>query len=151
VTLAVAAGFDVPVAALRGPRRDRDVVRPRHIAMYLMRELTGASLAEIGAELGGRDHSTVLHGHRRIATALQHDTRLRAQVEAVRARIEREVEGAAPASGQWSVVSGQEPSPFTGGSPPPLPQGERGAARPRPSRLPLSSGGGEGHVRRPHV
>ena len=47
--------------ALRGQKRDKAIVVPRQIAMFLMREETDVSLLRIGAELGGRDHSTVLH------------------------------------------------------------------------------------------
>ena len=51
--------------ALQGQKREKSIVVPRQIAMYLMREETEVSLLRIGAELGGRDHSTVLEGVRR--------------------------------------------------------------------------------------
>ena len=50
-----------PIDALKGQKRDKAIVVPRQIAMFLMREETDVSLLRIGAELGGRDHSTVLH------------------------------------------------------------------------------------------
>ena len=53
--------------ALKGQKRDKAIVMPRQIAMYLMREETDVSLLRIGAELGGRDHSTVLHACDKIA------------------------------------------------------------------------------------
>ncbi len=84
VVLAVATTFGVPVDALKGRRRDKEVVVPRQVAMYLMRHETGASLAEIGAELGGRDHSTVIHGCEKVASALGGDVRLREYVAAAR-------------------------------------------------------------------
>lgn len=84
VVLAVAATFGVPVAAVKGRRRDKEVVVPRQVAMYLMRHETGASLAEIGAELGGRDHSTVIHGCEKVAAALARDARLGEYVAAAR-------------------------------------------------------------------
>ena len=53
--------YGVDLEALKGQKRDRAIVVPRQIAMYLMRAETEVSLLRIGAELGGRDHSTVLH------------------------------------------------------------------------------------------
>ena len=53
--------YSVPMDALQGQKRDKAIVVPRQIAMFLMREETDVSLLRIGAELGGRDHSTVLH------------------------------------------------------------------------------------------
>jgi len=84
VLRAVSLVFGVPVEALAAPRRDRKVVVPRQVAMYLMRDETGASLNEIGAALGGRDHSTVLHGCEKIAREVQLDGRLREHIEAAR-------------------------------------------------------------------
>ncbi|HEX2325410.1 MAG TPA: DnaA/Hda family protein [Chloroflexota bacterium] len=84
VLLATGATFGVPVGELKGRRRDKEVVLPRQVAMYLLRHETGASLAEIGAVLGGRDHSTVIHGCERVATALESDPRLRELVAAAR-------------------------------------------------------------------
>ncbi|HEX2032637.1 MAG TPA: chromosomal replication initiator protein DnaA [Chloroflexota bacterium] len=84
VLLAVATTFGVPVEALRARRRDKGIVLPRQVAMYLMREETGASLSEIGAELGGRDHSTIVHGCARVSAALAGDQRLGDYVKAAR-------------------------------------------------------------------
>ncbi|MBX6343019.1 MAG: chromosomal replication initiator protein DnaA, partial [Thermomicrobiaceae bacterium] len=58
-----------------GPGRRRDLVVPRQVAMYLMREETGTSLVEIGQCLGGRDHSTVLHGIEKVERTVESDTR----------------------------------------------------------------------------
>lgn len=51
---------------LVGPRRDRHIARPRQIAMFLAREMTGQSFPEIARRLGGRDHTTAMHGFRTI-------------------------------------------------------------------------------------
>lgn len=51
---------------LIGPRRDRHIARPRQIAMFLAREMTGQSFPEIARRLGGRDHTTAMHGFRTI-------------------------------------------------------------------------------------
>ena len=84
VLRAVALTFGVPEAALLEKRRDKEVVLPRHVAMLLMRELTGSSLSEIGAALGGRDHTTVMHGCEKIVAAAAADERLRGHMEAAR-------------------------------------------------------------------
>lgn len=64
----VADYFKIRVADLLSKRRSRSVARPRQIAMALAKELTNHSLPEIGDAFGGRDHTTVLHGCRRIAS-----------------------------------------------------------------------------------
>jgi chromosomal replication initiator protein len=84
VLRAVAQCSGVPAAELAGKSRDRDVVLPRQVAMYLMREETAASLSDIGILLGGRDHSTVLHGCEKIAQAMPNDERVRRLVQAAR-------------------------------------------------------------------
>ena len=61
IAQAVSDYYGVPMDALQGQKRDKAIVVPRQIAMFLMREETDVSLLRIGAELGGRDHSTVLH------------------------------------------------------------------------------------------
>jgi len=75
--------YQVEPRALRGKARDKEVVVPRQIAMYLMRQKTRASLVDIGRELGGRDHSTVLHGCDRIHTESQADVQLRRDLDAI--------------------------------------------------------------------
>jgi len=84
---AVSQHYRVSVPELVGPGRRRDVVVPRQVAMYLMREELGLSLVEIGQRLGGRDHTTVLHGIEKIEQQLQHDGQLRGEVLAVRERL----------------------------------------------------------------
>jgi chromosomal replication initiator protein len=80
---AVGRHFNVTLADLQGKARDKRVVVPRQVAMYLLRETTPLSLNEIGALLGGRDHTTVLHGCEKIAAALDRDGRLRTDVHAI--------------------------------------------------------------------
>jgi chromosomal replication initiator protein len=69
---------------MKGRNRAQEIVMPRQIAMYLMREETGASLAEIGRALGGRDHTTVIHGIEKIEARLQEDSALRTRVISIR-------------------------------------------------------------------
>lgn len=83
----VAHHFGVEVTALQGRSRSQAVARPRQIAMYLIREETGASLPQIGAVLGGRDHTTVLYGCERIADLIEEDVELRREVITLRQRL----------------------------------------------------------------
>lgn len=57
----VADYFDIKISDMKTKKRTRQVAYPRHIAMYLAREMTGMTLPEIGGHFGGRDHSTVIH------------------------------------------------------------------------------------------
>jgi len=84
IARAVSDYYAVELDALRGQKRDRAIVTPRQIAMYLMRAETDVSLLRIGAELGGRDHSTVLHACDKIEKELQRNEELRRELEAVR-------------------------------------------------------------------
>jgi len=72
----VAEYFKLRVADLLSKRRTRSVARPRQLAMALAKELTNHSLPEIGDAFGGRDHTTVLHGCRRIAALRETEKRV---------------------------------------------------------------------------
>jgi chromosomal replication initiator protein len=84
VLRSVTQHFDVALKELLGTSRKRTIVVPRQIAMYLIREETGASLVDIGNQLGGRDHTTVMHGVEKITNDLENDAGLRQQVMAIR-------------------------------------------------------------------
>jgi chromosomal replication initiator protein len=62
---------------MRAKNRTKAVAFPRQIAMYLARQLTHASLAEIGRTFGGKDHTTVLHAVEKIQTLLQEDPKFK--------------------------------------------------------------------------
>jgi chromosomal replication initiator protein len=72
----VAEYFKIRVADLLSKRRSRSIARPRQIAMALAKELTTHSLPEIGDAFGGRDHTTVLHGCRRVKELRETETRV---------------------------------------------------------------------------
>ncbi|MGD0020146.1 MAG: chromosomal replication initiator protein DnaA [Candidatus Limnocylindrales bacterium] len=84
ITRAVADYYGVQIDALKGQKRDKAIVVPRQIAMFLMREETDVSLLRIGAELGGRDHSTVLHACDKINREMGINDELRRELAAVR-------------------------------------------------------------------
>lgn len=80
------AHFNMTLAALLSERRDRESVRARHIVMYLTKRLTTVSLPNIGRRMGGLDHTTILHGVRKIAERMATDQALFDDVAAVQAR-----------------------------------------------------------------
>lgn len=80
----VAQYYGVESTALRGSQRSREIVGPRQVAMYIMREETESSLSEIGQELGGRDHTTVMHGCSKIEHDIDANSQLRQEVLTIR-------------------------------------------------------------------
>ncbi|MFC0201369.1 chromosomal replication initiator protein DnaA [Paracoccus rhizosphaerae] len=70
----VAEHYNIRLADMIGPKRARNVARPRQIAMYLSKQLTSRSLPEIGRRFGGRDHTTIMHGVRKIEELLVEDS-----------------------------------------------------------------------------
>lgn len=87
VLQAVASEFRVAPVELTGPRRSHNIVVPRQAAMYLMREVCQLSFPQIGDYLGGRDHTTVMHGCEKMSQRLGEDAELRNRVERVRMRL----------------------------------------------------------------
>ena len=81
---AVTAYFSIPQGALASKTRARPIAEARHLAMYLLREDAQLALKEIGHLLGSRDHSTVIHGLRRVSSSLSGDPRVAAQVGELR-------------------------------------------------------------------
>ncbi len=88
VLAAVSEFYRISPDDLRGKQRDKHIVAPRHVAMYLMRQETQASLLEIGQALGGRDHSTVLHGCDKIGKEINENTALRKEIVTIRQRLQ---------------------------------------------------------------
>ncbi|HUQ44476.1 MAG TPA: chromosomal replication initiator protein DnaA [Candidatus Limnocylindria bacterium] len=84
IAKAVSEYYGVALEQLRGQKRDKAIVMPRQIAMFLMREETDVSLLRIGAELGNRDHSTVLHACDKITRESAGNDELRREIAAVR-------------------------------------------------------------------
>ena len=73
--------FGIKLSDLKAKNRTKAVAFPRQVAMYLSRQLTHASLSEIGRAFGGKDHTTVLHAVDKIQVLLQEDPKLRKQVD----------------------------------------------------------------------
>ncbi len=81
---AVTAYFSLAPGALAAKTRARPIAEARHIAMYLLREDAHLALKEVGHLLGSRDHSTVIHGLRKVAAALACDPRVASQMADLR-------------------------------------------------------------------
>ncbi len=73
--------FGIKLSDLKAQNRTKAVAFPRQIAMYIARQLTHASLSEVGRAFGGKDHTTVLHAVDKVQTLLQEDPKLRKTID----------------------------------------------------------------------
>lgn len=80
----VAEHYNVRLSDLIGPKRLRSIARPRQVAMYLSKQLTPRSLPEIGRRFGGRDHTTIMHGVRKIEELMTTDSQLADDLQLLR-------------------------------------------------------------------
>ena len=83
----VAEYYSVSVEDMKSKRRDKHIVFPRQVAMFVVREETPSSLPVIGQAFGGRDHTTALHSIEKIMNELKEDDRLRYEVQSIRERL----------------------------------------------------------------
>lgn len=84
---AVAEHYNLKLEEIRGAGRRKEVVIPRQIAMYLIREMTHASLPEIGQFFDGRDHTTVLYAIQKIQESLDTDSSLQQAIKNIKERL----------------------------------------------------------------
>jgi chromosomal replication initiator protein len=84
ISRTVANFYHISLEEMRGKRRDKHIVFPRQVAMYLIREETASSLPAIGQAFGGRDHTTVLHSYEKISTESKEDQRLQSDLRKLR-------------------------------------------------------------------
>lgn len=80
--------YNIRLSDLIGPKRLRVYARPRQVAMFLAKQHTSRSLPEIGRKFGGRDHTTVMHGVRRIEELINTDSQIADDVELLRRSLE---------------------------------------------------------------
>jgi chromosomal replication initiator protein len=85
----VAEHFDVRIADMTSKRRPANIAFPRQVAMYLARELTKASLNEIGDAFGGRDHGTVLHACKLVKRRMTEQDSLRQTISFIDSSLKR--------------------------------------------------------------
>jgi chromosomal replication initiator protein len=85
---AVAKDWGVTIEGLRSKTRTKNLTVPRQVAMYLMRDLLGMQLVEIGAAFGGRDHSTVIHSLERVVAMMKEEPTFAQRVGKVQVALE---------------------------------------------------------------
>nr|MBA2573029.1 chromosomal replication initiator protein DnaA [Gemmatimonadota bacterium] len=83
----VAEAWGVTPEMLQSKKRTKDLTVPRQVAMYLIKEMLGSSLVEIGKAFGGRDHSTVIHSISKVEADMAADPGFRRRVEEIRATL----------------------------------------------------------------
>lgn len=84
----VSEHYNIRLSDMVGPKRLRSYARPRQVAMYLCKKMTSRSLPEIGRRFGGRDHTTVMHGVKRIEELKQNDGQIAEDLELLRRSLE---------------------------------------------------------------
>ncbi len=84
----VAEHYNIRLSDIIGPKRVRTIARPRQVAMFLAKRMTTRSLPEIGRRFGGRDHTTVMHGVRRIEELKIKDHQIAEDLELLRRNLE---------------------------------------------------------------
>ena len=79
-----ASYFNISLQDIKSKKRTQNVALPRQIAMYLIRELTDSSLPKIGEEFGGKDHTTVIHAHKKISSGILKDEALQKHIKEIK-------------------------------------------------------------------
>ena len=83
----VAEHFHITVDDIKGSKRNADVAFPRQVAMYLCNTMTQAGLKKIGSEMGNRDHTTVLHGFRKIDSEIKKSESTKDTIDIIKKKI----------------------------------------------------------------
>jgi len=86
----VADFYDITINDVIGESRKKELVEPRQIIMYLIREEIGASFPNIGHELGGRDHTTAMHAHEKIKKICQENDKIKQDIILIKQKIYNE-------------------------------------------------------------
>ena len=83
----VSEHFHISVDQMISKNRSSDIAKPRQIAMYLCKNMTSSPLDAIGALLGGRDHSTIIHGIKKVTEEYEGNETTRALIETIKKKI----------------------------------------------------------------
>jgi chromosomal replication initiator protein len=86
---AVAEYYGIRVQDMKAKKRNRDIALPRQIAMYIARTLTDVSLAEIGKQMGGKNHATVIYAMKQIKAKREADEQFDRMIETLVQRIQQ--------------------------------------------------------------
>ena len=84
---AVSEYYGIHIDELASKKRTKSIAFPRHVAMYLSRELTDNSLPKIGEVFGGRDHTTVIHAHEKISKLVSEDELFRDELKEIEKKL----------------------------------------------------------------
>jgi chromosomal replication initiator protein len=84
----VAEHYNLTIDQMTSKNRSNQIARPRQIAMYLCKEMTDSPLEAIGSFLGGRDHSTIIHGANKINEEYNKDPDFKSQVDSIKKKID---------------------------------------------------------------
>jgi chromosomal replication initiator protein len=79
--------FNIPVEQIQSKTRKREIVQARQVAMFFSKNLTKASLATIGSQIGGKDHATVLHACKTVNNLIETDKRFRIQIDEIEKKL----------------------------------------------------------------
>ena len=83
----VADFYDISVEDLMGPRRNKELVNPRQIAAYLLREELNLSFPKIGKELGGKDHTTIMHACNKVGRELKFNDIIKHEINSIKEKL----------------------------------------------------------------
>ncbi len=83
----IADRFNLKISYLKGPKRDRSLAFPRQVCMHILRIECGYPLEEVGEVLGGRDHTTIMHGVEKISTLLSTNEKLREDIAWIKTKL----------------------------------------------------------------
>ena len=86
----VSEHYELPVSALRGKRRQPRIAEARHVAMWLAKQLTPMTLKELAKAFGKSDHTTIVHGAKRVANQMEKDKAFTYRVNFMRDKIKKE-------------------------------------------------------------
>jgi chromosomal replication initiator protein len=87
----VSSFYNISIGDIVGKSRKKELVKPRQIIMFLLREEMGASYPSIGEELGGRDHTTAMHAYNKILKEAKEDTRIKQEIENIKLQIKNNI------------------------------------------------------------
>lgn len=83
----ICAYYEIPMKLIKGEKRDKSIAQPRQILMYLLKKHTSMTLDEIASFLGGRDHTTIMHGVKKIETILPTNEKIQTDVSLLQTRL----------------------------------------------------------------
>ena len=81
VLKAVQKFYNVSIDDIVSQKRNKEIIRPRHVAMYILYNIVGLSYPEVGRELGGKNHSTVMHGCKTVNKDMNNSKQFKDEVE----------------------------------------------------------------------